>query len=110
MYLKRETEGAIQGSDVGQVMEVLLWGKRQRDVVAAPVPAGVHVAGRIHGVAVGYLWSVFPVRRYHKHTYAGRATNARLTPHTPYRIETSVIAAFMGNTRIMHADSFSTIY
>lgn len=62
-YLEGEEEGAIQGSDRGKVTVVFLGGERDRDVIPAPVHAGMCVAGRIHGEAIDHLGSRFPATR-----------------------------------------------
>ena len=65
-YLEGKEEGAIRGSDLGQLKEVFFGGKGNGAVVPGPVHAGMGVAGRIHGEAVGYLWSGLPGRRHDK--------------------------------------------
>ena len=60
LYLEREEEGTIPGSDPGQVMEIFLRGERHGDVISAPVHARMHVTGCIHGEAIGHGGSGLP--------------------------------------------------
>lgn len=61
-YLSREEESALQRSGPGQAVEAYLRCEWQGDIEPASVGTGMHIARRVHGVAVGNLRATFPVK------------------------------------------------
>lgn len=57
-YLSREKKLSIPRSDGGQVTENMLGGEGNRHVVSTPVETRMHVAARLHSVAIRYFWPI----------------------------------------------------
>lgn len=59
-YLSREKKLAVPRSEAAQVREYVLWCKGNRYVISISVVASVHIAARLHGVAISDCWSEVP--------------------------------------------------